>query len=74
MARFAGVEGETWLHSADMPIVDDNGNLNNFVELTAADPEEAERRERLMADDGLLTADEQRRITQWLLDDGVHVA
>jgi hypothetical protein len=66
VARFAGVEGETWLHSDEMPTVEDNGNLNNYVELTAADPAEAERRARIMADDGLLTADEQARIAQWL--------
>lgn len=66
VVRYAGVEGETWLHSDEMPTIDDNGNLNNYVEIEAADPAEAARRQRIMAADGMLTADEQARIKAWL--------
>jgi hypothetical protein len=66
VVRYAGVEGETWLHSDEMPTIDDNGNLNNYVEIEAADPAEAARRQRIMATDGMLTADEQARIKAWL--------
>eukprot|EP00241_Pyramimonas_parkeae_P005442 CAMPEP_0114231364 /NCGR_PEP_ID=MMETSP0058-20121206/4001_1 /TAXON_ID=36894 /ORGANISM="Pyramimonas parkeae, CCMP726" /LENGTH=349 /DNA_ID=CAMNT_0001342701 /DNA_START=88 /DNA_END=1137 /DNA_ORIENTATION=+ len=62
---------ETWVHSDSLPTVDDNGNLNNFVELTAkaSDPAKVSRRERLMQDNAQLSSNEKAEIRAYLMDD-----
>jgi len=61
------VDGE-WLANPDLPTVDDNGNINNVVDVAPAPGSpDAERRGRIMAAGGRPTEDELAQLRAQLL-------